>query len=122
MLDLKFLLDENISPKTAKFLKSLGYDVKTLFNFKMLGCENGEVANLAMRENRIIITLDLTFAYSFYFMNRGKVGIVLLRLEDLSVENVNKVLKSFLEKIQKEKKKVEKSLVIVEEEGYRIIK
>lgn len=119
---MKFLLDENISPRTAKFLKNLGYDAKTLDDFKMLGCENGEVVRLAIKENRIIITLDLTFGYRFYFLNRGKVGMLLLRLDDLTVENVNKVLKSFLELIQKEKRKIEKNLVIVEEEGYRIIK
>jgi len=119
---LKFLLDENISPRTAKFLKDLGHDVKVLDDFKMLGCENGEVVNIARKENRIIITLDLTFGYRFYFLNRGRIGILLLRVDDLTVENVNNVLKSFLELIQKEKKKIERSLVIVEEEGYRIIK
>ena len=119
---MKFLLDENISPRTAKFLKNLGHDVKTLNDLKMLGCENGEVVNLAIKENRMIITLDLTFGYRFYFLNRGRIGILLLRVDDLTVENVNNVLKSFLEVIQKEKKKIERSLVIVEEEGYRIIK
>jgi predicted nuclease of predicted toxin-antitoxin system len=119
---LKFLLDENISPRTAKFLRDLRHDVKTLDDFKMLGCGNGEVVNLAIKDNRIIITLDLTFGYRFYFMNRGKIGILLLRIDDITVENVNKVLKSFLELIQKDKKKIERSLVIVEEEGYRIIK
>lgn len=119
---MKFLLDENISPKTAKFLKNLGYDVKTLKDFGMMGCENGEVVKLAMKDNRIIVTLDLTFGYRSYFLNRGKIGMILLRLDYPTVENVNKALESFLNLIKKEKKKLGKNLVIIEEEGYRIIK
>lgn len=42
--------------------------------------------------------------------------------KNLTVDNVNKVLSSFLELMKKENKKIEKDLVIVEEEGYRIIK
>jgi hypothetical protein len=82
--------------------------------FKMLGCENGEVANLAMKEDRIIITLDLTFTYSFYFMNRGKSWYSAFKVRRFEC-------RKGCEFSKKEKKKVEKSLVIVEEEGYRII-
>ena len=119
---MKFLLDENISPKTAKFIKSLDYDVKTLEDFKMIGCENGEVVKLAMKENRMIITLDMEFGYRFYFLNRRKIGMILLRLKDLRVENVNRVLESLFKKIKNEKKRLGKNLIIVEEEGYRIIR
>lgn len=121
-MSLKFLLDENISPKTAKFLVDLGYDVKTLKDFKMTGCENGKVVNLAMKENRTVITLDSTFGYRFYFLNRGKVGIILLRLENLTVENINKILESFLDSLKREGGKFKKNLVIVEEKAYRVIK
>lgn len=119
---MKFLLDENISPATANFLKDLGYNVKSLEDFKMLGCENGEVIKLAIKENRTLITLDMTFGYRFYFLNRGKVGILLLRLKNVTVGNVNQVLKNFLDPLKKEKKRLGKSLIVIEEEGYRIIK
>ena len=58
---MKFLLDENVPISVKKIIHNLGLDVFTLHDFNMLGIQNGEVANLALKENAVIITLDSDF-------------------------------------------------------------
>jgi hypothetical protein len=38
-----FLLDENLSSSTRDFLIGLGYDVKSVADYKMLGCADYNV-------------------------------------------------------------------------------
>ena len=56
-----FLLDENVPLSIKDVIHDLGFDVFTLHDFNKLGIKNGEVANLALKENAIIITLDADF-------------------------------------------------------------
>ena len=58
---MKFLLDENVPISIKKIFKTLGYEALTLHDFDKLGIQNGEVAQLALNENAIIITLDSEF-------------------------------------------------------------
>ena len=58
---MKFLLDENVPVSIKKVINTLGYEAFTLHDFDMLGIQNGELANLALNENLIIITLDSDF-------------------------------------------------------------
>lgn len=60
---MKFLLDENIPISIKKIIQDLGYEVFSLHDFNMLGIQNGEVAELALKENAIIITLDTDFLH-----------------------------------------------------------
>ena len=48
-------------------LRKLGYDVKDVAEAGLKGCEDDEVINLAVRENRMIITHDLGFGSIYYF-------------------------------------------------------
>ena len=56
-----FLLDENVPISIKELIHELGFDVFTLHDFNMLGIKNGEVAELALKEKAIIITLDSDF-------------------------------------------------------------
>lgn len=113
----KFLIDENISPKTLHFLTELKFDVTTL---KSQGITDEEVVAQAIKEERIIITLDLDFGEIFHFHKRGKVGIIVLRVAPPTIENVNTMLKRLLSSVDIDKHK--KSLIIVDWHKYRIRK
>ena len=113
----KFLIDENISPKTLQFLTELGFDVTTL---KSRGVTDEEVVAQAIEQERIVITLDLDFGEIFHFHKRGKVGIIVLRVAPPTIENVNTTLKRLLSSLEIEKHK--KSLIIVDWHKYRIRK
>lgn len=117
---MKFLLDENISHETADFLNSLGYDAKTVAHFGLSGAEDAEIIDLAIKEKCILITLDLDFGEIFYFSSKKKLGVIVLRLRNQTVESVNLILKQLLELRLLTAKTVKDSLVIVSEGKVRV--
>ncbi len=58
---MKFLLDENVPQSIKKIVTNLGHNVIILKDFNKLGAINGDVAELAIKENAIIITFDTDF-------------------------------------------------------------
>ncbi|ADQ40223.1 hypothetical protein Calkr_0689 [Caldicellulosiruptor acetigenus I77R1B] len=55
---MRFLLDENITPKVGQKLKEFGHDVKDLITSKQFGMKDEEVFMLACKEQRAIITIN----------------------------------------------------------------
>ena len=103
-------------------LRKLGYDVKDVAEAGLKGCEDDEVINLAVRENRIIITHDLGFGSIYYFSKRGQVGIIVLRIQPPTVEEVNRALRNFVKKVNLEKEKLTKCLIILNRRRYRVLR
>lgn len=120
---MKFLLDANISPETATFLRQFNFNVKSLIEENLSCLSDVEVVDLAKQEKRIIITFDLDFGEIFYFFKKREVGIIVLRLQDQRVENVNNILEKFIKYYELDKKsnKFNKFLVILSEDNVRII-
>lgn len=116
----KFLLDENLSQETASFLHALGYDTKTAVQFRLAGIEDQKVADKAAETKRILITLDLDFGEMYYFGTSKKLGVVILRLKNQTVESVNSTLKKLLDSQLLDKKVNRSALFVVDEEKIRI--
>ena len=114
----KLLLNANISPETASFLRNLGFDVKCLLEENLGKINDEEVVSLAKKENRIIVTFDLDFGQIYHFREQGKVRIVILRLGNQTVESVNTALEKFFKDFEKEER-LQQGLVVVEEDRYR---
>ncbi|MDP3948826.1 MAG: DUF5615 family PIN-like protein [bacterium] len=116
------MLDANISPLTAIFLRSFGFvDVKSLIEDGLGGIDDSEVAKIAECERRILITFDLDFGEMYYFALKKKFGVIVLRLDDQRVEMVNAVLKRFFETGRPILKRRGKKLIIITEAEIRII-
>ena len=115
---MKFLLDANISPETSQFLLKLDHDAKDLISDNLYYLTDEEVYNLALRERRIIITFDLDFGEIYHF-SKNKIGVIILRLEDQTVESVNKVLEKFLQTKDAQRVKEENLLVVLTEKLVR---
>jgi len=115
---MKFLVDESTGIQIAQFLKDIGYDAdypaKNIRRFSDL-----EVLTRAKKEKRIIITNDKDFGDYIFYQKLNTYGIILLRLQDESVENKLKVLKTLLTKFPK---KLKGNFVTVTEERIRIRK
>ena len=62
-LNLKFLLDENVSNNLRKVLISKGCDVITVQELDKRGVKNSELMELARIKNRILITYDKDFIH-----------------------------------------------------------
>jgi len=116
----KFLLNANLSPETAAALRNLGFDAFCLLEEGLGSVSDEEVVELAKKEGRVIITFDLDFGQLYHFREESKVGIIVLRLKDQTVESVNAVLKRFFEDLKGQEAQLQNGLVIVEEDGYRL--
>jgi len=111
-----------VSPETVKLLRKLGCDVKDVAEAGLKGCEDDEVVSLAITENRIIITHDLGFGSIYYFAKRGHVGIIVLRIRPPTVEEVNHILQNFLKRVDLEKEKLTKCLIMLNRRRYRVLR
>jgi predicted nuclease of predicted toxin-antitoxin system len=114
---MKFLVDENISHRTLKFLKELSYDVKGVPEH-LKGSDDETIVNLAIEDDRFVITLDLDFGRIYYFSKREGVGIIVLRIRLPTVERVNPVLENFFRTVNLEE--FGKCLIILDEKKFRV--
>jgi predicted nuclease of predicted toxin-antitoxin system len=117
----KFLLDANLSPRTSAYLAdTFHFDVTDLQTRQQGKLPDEEIVILAKTEGRIIITLDKDFGEIYYLRERGKVGVIVLRLEDQTVESVNKTLYTFCSE-QAANIELATSLVVIEPDTIRVV-
>lgn len=90
------LLDANVSPEIEAFLNStFGLDAVHLRTLGLGKLSDDEIVLLAQREGRVIVTFDLDFGEMYSRGERGRFGVVVLRLEDQSPSYVKRVLERF---------------------------
>lgn len=116
-----FLLDANLSPKTAAFLRET-FDLDVVHQRDVLpgSPSDEEVAAYAKREGRIILTFDLGFGERYAHQDRGQLGIVVLRLHNHRRLAVEQVLARFFA-TDAPTINLETSLVIIEEHRVRVV-
>ena len=116
---MKFLLDQNISPRTASHLKSIGLDAAHINEFGMGGASDEEIYKFAADKKFILVTFDHEFSYRF-ISDRRLPGLVLLRVHPQTLEILHPVLEDFFKKIKLSE--IENSIVVVERDRFRIKK
>lgn len=117
---IKLLLDANLSPQTREYLtETFLFDVIDIITENKSGLSDEEIVLLAKKERRIIVTFDLDFGEIYHFKEKGKMGVIVLRLEDQTVESVNKTLHKFFMSYAKNVN-MNKSLVVLKENKMRI--
>ena len=121
-MTISFLLDENLSPETARFLEQLGYACYSILRDGPLHLQDAEIVALAKQDGRIVITHDLDFGQIYYSAEQGEIGVLVLRLRDQTVEAVNVVLRSFLSTSALTDQELQHSLVILTENAYRVFR
>ena len=120
MRSLRFLLDANISPETAVFLRSFGFDAESLIEKGLGGLSDAEVARRSRQDDRVLVTFDLDFGELYYFSSPKKFSVVVLRLDDQRVENVNSVLGEFLRQHKRKLTSSKKCLAVIGDSDVRI--
>lgn len=91
----RLLLDENIGKKTAEVLRENGYDVRSVFE-DMRGVSDVDILDTAMREKRIVVTLDKDFGMLVFRDSKKHLGVLFLRLQKESAENITQAILSTL--------------------------
>ncbi len=121
---MKFLLDANISSETAEFLRRrFSFDVVALDEIRQDRLNDPDVINLAIQENRIIITQDLDFGELFHQTSLS-FGVIILRLHNQRVPPVNATLEKFFNQTETSLifEQNPNTLVVIDETSARIRK
>ena len=95
--ELKFLVDVGVGKKVEEYLLEKRYDTKAVRSFDQR-MPDQEIIRLAASEKRIVITMDKDFGELVYHSGMDHSGILLLRLEDATGSEKQKVIAQILEK------------------------
>lgn len=77
---MRLKLDEILGALATETLVAAGHDVDDVHSERLCGRPDAEVLAAAVRENRVLVTLDLGFADTIRFRPRDATGIVVLRI------------------------------------------
>jgi len=80
---MKFLANENIPRASFRFLKDKGWDIEHIGETNM-GVTDKEVMELAISEDRIIITFDSDYGELVYKYGYKPTGVIYLRIQDFT--------------------------------------
>ncbi len=116
---IRLLLDQNLSPKTVAFLRSLGWEVKDLRELGKSGASDAEIYEFAKAEGWILVTYDLDFSRRF-MADKGLPGLILLRVHPQTLEVLHPVIQDFLEKAKPEE--LQGAIATLEIHRYRLRK
>lgn len=78
---MKFKLDENLPAVAAVHLLAAGHDVHTVHDEGLQGADDTAVMGAAIREGRVLVTLDLDFADVRRYVPGTHAGVWVLRPE-----------------------------------------
>jgi len=92
---LKFLVDVGVGKGIEEYLNEKGYDTRAVRDIDP-GMEDEEIIRIAVRENRMIITMDKDFGELVYHSSTEHSGVLLLRLEDATGTEKLQVVKHIL--------------------------
>ncbi|MFC1674907.1 DUF5615 family PIN-like protein [Candidatus Omnitrophota bacterium] len=111
---MRFLVDENVRKEVVDFLISGGHDTLTAAS----GAKDEEIARIAKEAKRIILTHDQHFADILMYPPEQYSGIIRIKIHPPTSQAIINALKYFLPQISPDK--LDKKLVILEEEGFRL--
>jgi predicted nuclease of predicted toxin-antitoxin system len=98
---LKFILDVGVGKIVHSFLIQEGYDAISVTDLDPR-MKDIDILNLAVQEERLVITMDKDFGELVYHSGRPHQGVLLLRLEDATGEEKYTVVKAILKDYESE--------------------
>ena len=93
---MKFLLDENADYRLVAFLTKLGHNVTSVAKDYLYGLADEDVLAMATQEHRILLTNDKDFGELIVRRHFAHQGVLLFRLKDESLANVQTRLQHVL--------------------------
>lgn len=114
---MKFLLDQNLSPKTTRFLKTLGLDAHDMRDKGLGGASDEKIYEFAKKQDFILITYNSDFS-RMYKTRKDLPGLILLRVHPQTIEILHPILKDFFLKL--DISRLTNSISVIERHRYRI--
>lgn len=95
---MKFLIDQNRSPRLAQFLRADGHDAVHTLELGLERESDDELLALAAREGRVIVSGDTDFGALLALRNRKAPSVILFRSRNtLTAEDQHAVIGGHLE-------------------------
>lgn len=108
---MKFLLDEDLSPKLTILLQKLGHSATHIREIQ-ISLEDRQILEIAVSAQFIVMTEDKDFGELVFKKEKAHTGVIFLRLEDQTLANTQRVVKWLLSNY---KDKIENSFTTVTE-------
>jgi len=115
---MKFKVDENLPDEVAELLRDAGHDAVTIYEERLVGADDDDIAPVFLKEERAFMTFDLGFANIRSYPPSEYYGLVVFRLKRQDKLHVLEVCKQLLETVGFER--LTRCLWIVEEKRVRI--
>lgn len=115
---MKFKIDENLPVELVSTLYEAGYNAETVYQEQLKGCSDKALLDNCLREERILVTLDLDFSDIKSYPPEKYKGIIVLRLIDQSRQTVVRTFKRALQFMEYEP--LSGCLWIVDEKKIRV--
>src|SRR5215213_3517814 len=114
----RFILDANVSHETGDFLRrEFQAAVLHISSLGLSAISDDEIVELAIREQRTVITFDLDFGQMHRQGSHGAFGAIVLRLDAQTIEAANERLGGFFTDYDA----LRRLLVILEDRRIRVI-
>ena len=115
---MRFFLDNNLSPRLSAALGESGFDVVHARDYQMQRVSDEEIFNVALKEDRIIISADTDFGFLLARWNKNKPSLILFRgfisAPQHQLKALLAVLKSYKELL------MDGCIIVIEPKGFRI--
>ncbi len=115
---MKFKIDENLPIEFAELLTDATHDAVTVSTQGLRGTDDPTLVDICMREDRILVTLDLDFADIRSYPPQDFPGFIVLRVARHDKRHLMEVFQRAISLIDREPLK--RHLWIVEETRVRI--
>lgn len=96
--------------------------MRDVYETGLAAAEDDRLIDFAIRENRVLVTLDLDFGETYYLSRRGQFGVIVVRARPAAVEKVTMVLTNFLKSVDLEGQGLSRSLVVINEKRFRVVR
>lgn len=115
---MTFLFDENLSPRHAGRLRSLGYDAIAVSEAGLSGASDPLVRSFAIETGRVLVTMDADFGNILRYPAAETPGVIWLRLHPPTEAAITAAVARVLEKLGAQN--LTGKLVVVDEDKIRV--
>lgn len=114
----RFLIDENMFPAVAEFLREKGHDAVDVYSENLQGSEDDLIFAHAQQEKRIIVTFDKHFADVLRYPPSRHCGVIRIRIEPPILEHILAALQNLLNQL--DETEYFGTLAVLDQNGFRI--
>ena len=115
---MKLLLDENLSPLHARTLRDLGHDAVSVSESGLSGADDPTVRAFAVRNGRVLVTLDADFANVVRYSPSDTPGVIRLKVHPATEGSIDPLLRSTITRLTEVN--LEGKLVVADPKRIRI--